>query len=104
MPSLLFTDMLKDKIDYLINSLKVSNFTMYIHPFVDAYLKKGIFSEYRKWRIEYGLKFKILPDQSLAYLQYKVFDQNRNEIDLKEDKDTSTSTKKESRSKDMKDD
>ena len=104
MPSLLFTDMLKDKIDYLINSLKFSNFTMYIHPFVDAYLKKGIFSEYRKWRIEYGLKFKILPDQSLAYLQYKVFDQNRNEIDLKEDKDTSTSTKKESRSKDMKDD
>ena len=104
MPSLLFTDMLKDKIDYLINSLKVSNFTMYIHPFVDAYLKKGILSEYRKWRIEYGLKFKILPDQSLAYLQYKVFDQNKNEIDLKEDKDTSTSTKKESRSKDMKDD
>ena len=44
MPSLLFTDMLKDKIDYLINSLKVSNFTMYIHPFVDAYLKKGILS------------------------------------------------------------
>lgn len=103
MPSLLFTDMLKDKIDYLINSLKVSNFTMYIHPFVDAYLKKGIFSEYRKWRIEYGLKFKILPDQSLAYLQYKVFDQDKNEIDLKEDKDTSTSTKKESRSKNMKD-
>ena len=102
-PSLLFTDMLKDKIDYLINSLNVTNFTMYVHPFVDAYLKKGLLSEYRKWRIEYGLKFRILPDQSLAYLEYKVFDHNRNEIDLKEDKDTSTSTKKESRSKNVKD-
>ena len=102
-PSLLFTDMLKDKIDYLIHSLKVTNFTMYVHPFVDAYLKKGFLSEYRRWRIEYGLKFRILPDQSLAYLQYKVFDRDKNEIDLKEDKDTSTSTKKESRSKNVKD-
>ena len=95
--------MLKDKIDYLINSLKVTNFTMYVHPFVDAYLKKGLLSEYRRWRIEYGLKFRILPDQSLAYLQYKVLDHNKNEIDLKEDKDTSTSTKKETRSKNVKD-
>ena len=102
-PSLLFTDMLKDKIDYLIHSLKVTNFTMYVHPFVDAYLKKGFLSEYRRWRIEYGLKFRILPDQSLAYLQYKVFDRDKNEIDLKEDKDTSTSTKKESRSRNVKD-
>ncbi len=102
-PSLLFTDILKDKIDYLIHSLKVVNFTMYVHPFVDAYIKKGIISEYRRWRIEYGLKFRILPDQSLAYLEYKVYDNQHNEIDLKEDKDTSTSTKKESRSKNVKD-
>ena len=91
-PSLLFTDMLKDKIHYLIHSLKVVNFTMYVHPFVDAYLKKGLLSEYRRWRIEFGRKFRILPDQSLAYLEYKVFDHDKNEIDLKEDKDTSTST------------
>lgn len=102
-PSLLFTDMLKDKIHYLIHSLKVVNFTMYVHPFVDAYLKKGLLSEYRRWRIEFGRKFRILPDQSLAYLEYKVFGHDKNEIDLKEDKDTSTSTKKESRAKNVKD-
>ncbi len=99
-PSLLFTDMLKDKIDYLVNSLHVNNFIMYVHPFVEAFLKKGIFSEYFKWRREFKRKFKILPDQSLAYLQYKVFDKERNEIDLKEEKDTNSSqSKKERRSK-----
>lgn len=99
LPSLLFTDKLKDKIDYLINSLKVRNFVMYVHPFVDAYLKKGmLFSEYGKWRREFGRKFRILPDQSLAYLEYKVFDAQHNEIDTKEEKDTSSaSTKKEQR-------
>ncbi len=104
-PSLLFTDVLKDKIDYLFHSLKVTQFTMYVHPFVDAYLKKGIISEYNRWRMEYGFKFKIVADQSLAYLEYRVFDKNKNEIDLKEEKDTgNSSSKKESRSKNAKED
>jgi ribonuclease G len=73
---------------------------MYVHPFVDAFLKKGIISEYLKWRFEYGFKFKILPDQSLAHLQYRVIDSDGKEIDLKEEKDSNSSnSKKESRSK-----
>lgn len=100
-PTLLFTDVLKDKINYLIKDLNVKKFKMYVHPFVDAYLKKGLLSEYLRWKMEFGFgKFKILPDQSLAYLEYKVFDNNREEIDIKEEKDTSSSQgKKESRLK-----
>ena len=86
-PSLLFTDTLKDKLQYLIGELKVKDFVLYVHPYVDAYVKKGILSLYRKWRMELGGKFKIMADESLAYLQYKVLDKNRNEIDLKEEKD-----------------
>lgn len=100
LPSLLFTDRLKDKIDYLVNSLGVKDFIMYVHPFVEAYLKKGVFSEYFKWRREFGRKFKLMADQNLAYLQYKVIDKDHNEIDLKEEKDTSSShSKKEQRSR-----
>jgi ribonuclease G len=99
-PSLLFTDVLKDKIDYLVHSLNAKKFVMYVHPFVDAYLKKGIISEYLRWRFEYGFKFKILPDQSLAHLQYRVIDTDGKEIDLKEEKDSNSSnSKKVSRSK-----
>ncbi len=94
MPSLLFTDRLKDKIDYLVNDLGVKGFVMYVHPFVDAYLKKGLISLYMKWRREYGRKFRILPDQDLAYLQYRVIDSQKQEIDLSEEKDTSSSSSK----------
>ena len=94
MPSLLFTDRLKDKIDYLVNDLGVKGFVMYVHPFVDAYLKKGLISLYMKWRREYGRKFRILPDQNLAYLQYRVIDSQKQEIDLSEEKDTSSSSSK----------
>lgn len=93
-PSLLFTDLLHERLEYAINTLKLKNFILYVHPFVDAFLKKGILSLYRKWRIELGAKFKIMSDQSLAYLQYRVIDSQRNEIDLQEEKDTASSASK----------
>lgn len=92
-PSLLFTDTLFEKLDYLVNTLQVTDFVMYIHPFVDAYIKRGwLTSIYRKWRRSLGGKFKILPDESLAYLQYRVIDKDRNEIELKDEKDMETSS------------
>ncbi len=96
--SLLFTDTLHSKLDYCINDLKQSDFTVYIHPFVDAYIKKGLFNSlYKQWRREFGNKFKIVADQSLAYLQYKVIGADKQEIDLREEKDTSSAATKNKR-------
>ncbi len=99
-PSLLFTDTLFEKLEYLVNTLDVSNFIMYVHPYVEAYIKRGIFNSiYRQWRRKLGRKFKVLPDQSLAYLQYRVLDKDRNEIDLKEEKDMNASSSDKTRNK-----
>ena len=35
-----------------------------------------------------------MPDQSLAYLQYRVIDSQKNEIDLKEEKDMASAATK----------
>ena len=92
-PSLLFTDTLHDKIEYAINELKLNNFTVFVHPFVDAYLKKGwLMSKAARWKRTLGGKFKILPDQSLAYLQYRFVDKAGNDIDVKQEKDTDSPT------------
>lgn len=93
-PSLLFTDRLKQKLDYLYDSLGVRKFTLYVHPFVDAYIKKGLFSIYSKWRRIYGRGFKLVPDESLAYLEYKVIDSTGNDIDLKEESDLNSAHSK----------
>ena len=93
-PSLLFTDTLREKLAYLTDDLGQSDFIMYVHPFVDAYIKKGLISTYRRWRMELGRKFRIIPDQSLAYLQYRVIDRDGNEIDIKEEKDVESSATK----------
>ena len=93
-PSLLFTDKLEEKLDYLVNNLKVNKFTMYIHPFVDAYVKKGLLSLYGKWRRRFGRGFKVVADESLAFLEYKVIDPTGKTIDLKEESDMQSSQSK----------
>lgn len=96
--SLLFTDTLHSKLDFCINDLGKKDFTMYVHPYVDAYVKKGLFNSlYRSWRKEFGNKFKIVADQSLAYLQYRVIGSDKQEIDLREEKDVSSAATKNKR-------
>ncbi|MCF0213268.1 MAG: Rne/Rng family ribonuclease [Muribaculaceae bacterium] len=93
-PSILFTDTLQEKIEYLSGEMNLKGFTVYVHPYVDAYVKKGLMSIYRRWKMRTPHKFRILPDQSLAYLQYRVIDKDGNEIDLKDEKDIGSSATK----------
>lgn len=92
--SILFTDKLEQKIEYLVEHLKIKKFNMYIHPYVEAYVKKGLISLYGKWKRKYGRGFKVIADESLAYLQYKVVDPDGKEIDLKEEGDLGSSQTK----------
>ncbi len=83
--SILFTDTLEGKIDYLVNNLKVKKFSLHIHPYVAAYVQQGLFSLKFKWRKKYDVGLKVIPDQKLGFLQYVFYDKDGNEIDLKEE-------------------
>jgi len=83
--SILFTDTLEGKIDYLVNKLKVKKFSLHIHPYVAAYVQQGLFSLKFKWKKKYNVGLKVIPDQKLGFLQYVFYDKDGNEIDLKEE-------------------
>jgi ribonuclease G len=83
--SILFTDTLESKIDYLVNKLKIKNFSLHVHPYIEAYIDKGLFSLKWKWRMQYGFGIKIIPSQKLAFLEYVFYDANNEEIDMKEE-------------------
>lgn len=83
-PSILFTDHLENKISYLVHTLKVKDFILYIHPYVYAYVDKGFFSLRRKWRKQFGKGCRVVPSQQLGFLQYKFVDKKGIEIDLQE--------------------
>ena len=83
--SILFTDTLESKIDYLVNKLKVKKFSLHVHPYVAAYINQGLVSLKRKWQMKYGFGIKIIPSQKLAFLQYVFYDTHGEEIDMKEE-------------------
>ncbi len=84
-PSLLFTDTLESKMDYLVNKLRITNFSLHVHPFVAAFINKGLWSLKWQWKAKYTFRFKLIPNQSLAYLEYRFYDNEKVEIDLKEE-------------------
>ena len=82
--SLLFTDILEGKIKTLTTDLGIKKFHLHVHPFVEAYISKGVLSLKRKWQMKYGLGIKVIPSQKLSYLQYQFFDPSGEEIDMTE--------------------
>ncbi len=84
-PSILLTDQLESKIDYLVNKLKVKEFSLHVHPYVDAYISKGIISLKLKWKQKFGRGCKVIAEQKLGFLQYKFYDKKGIEIDLQEE-------------------
>ena len=87
-PSILFTNTLESKIEYLVKTLGVKRFSLHIHPYVAAFINQGLFSLKRKWRKKHNIPgFKIIPNQDFGFLQYEFYDRKGDEIDLKDDKE-----------------
>ena len=80
--SLLFIDLLINKIEKVRKEFKYHKFTLFVHPFVYAYMKQGFPSLAFKLRLKYGLLFKILPNQSFSLLEYKFINRRGEEIDV----------------------
>jgi ribonuclease G len=83
--SIFFTDDLEKKIKDVVELLKVKKFKLHVHPYIAAFIHKGIFSLGRKWKWKYSMGLRIIPDQSLGFLEYKFFDKDNEELDMKDE-------------------
>ena len=86
--SILFTDTLESKIETLVNKIGVRKFCLHVHPYVAAFINKGIFSLKRKWQFKFGMGIRIIPSQNMAFLQYEFYDAKGQFIDMKEEIET----------------
>lgn len=84
-PSILFTDILEQKVKEVTLKLKVKKFKLYVHPYVASFLNQGFIPLSWKWKMKYSLAMKIIPDQSLGLLEYKFIDKDKNELDMKDE-------------------
>ena len=81
-PTILFTDELERALSFIVDKIKTHSIILNVHPFVAAFLKKGIFPVYRSWNLKYKIFLKIQAVTSYHMLEYHFFDRDGNEIDL----------------------
>jgi ribonuclease G len=55
---------------------KVNDIALHVHPFVAAYLTKGIPSIRQKWYLKYKKWIRIVPRESYKYLQFNFLNKN----------------------------
>ena len=82
-PAILFPELVKNELSVIIEEHKLSKVQLNLHPFIASYLKKGFNSEERKWRKELGCKVKIQPAESLHFMEYRVYNEQGEELQRK---------------------
>ena len=69
-------DTIKAELDKRIASKKYKKVILNVHPFIAAYLKKGIPSIQQRWFTKYKKWIKILPRDAYQYLKFDFSDNN----------------------------
>jgi ribonuclease G len=81
-PAILFTDELERGLAFIVDKVKTKRLILNVHPFVAAWLKKGLLPVSRRWNLKYKIKLKVQPITSYHMIEYHFFDTDENEIDL----------------------
>jgi ribonuclease G len=79
-PTILFTDEITSRVDYVFSDLNHKEITIQVHPYVEAYLKKGFFSIVRKWHWKYKKRIHVVGIDKISILEARYFDSNMEEI------------------------
>jgi ribonuclease G len=80
--SLVVVDEIESNLRYLMSSQNEKKLTIITHPYVYAYLTKGLNSIRRRWMLKYKLRLTFKPSESYGLLEYKFFNASGDEISM----------------------
>jgi len=81
-PSVILVDEIESNLRYLIREQMENRLTLRVHPFIHAYLTKGLPSIRCKWFLKYKKWIKVYPSTSYHFLEYRFFNKLDDEIKL----------------------
>jgi ribonuclease G len=81
-PTILLTDEIERNLKYILQEQNENNLTLSVHPFLEAYFTKGIYSRQWKWFFKYKKWIKIRPVTAYHFLEYHFFNKYHEEIKL----------------------
>ena len=70
----LIIDELEHALNYLHGEKNLSGLTVVVHPFIHAYLTKGLWSRQRQWWWRWKKSVKVKPEGASQYLDFSILD------------------------------
>jgi ribonuclease G len=76
---IILIEKIENQLERILDKAK-KGITLHVHPFVAAYLNKGMPSIQQKWFLKYKKWIKVIPRDAYQYLEYHFMDSKNNEI------------------------
>lgn len=80
--SIVLMDDIQNNLDYILNEQNEKDVTLSVHPYIEAYIKKGIYSCQWKWFFKYGKWIKVNPVTSYSLTEFHFLNSKEEEIKL----------------------
>jgi len=79
-PTVLLVDELESKVRYIFKELNKSKVIIKTHPYLAAFLNKGLWSIKHQWAFKYMKNIQVQEMISYTLTEYHFFDENHEEI------------------------
>lgn len=80
--SIMFSDEIEQKLNYLILDKKEKKVSIKVHPYLEAYFKKGFMSPKMKWLMKFKKRIPVVGDNSYQLLEYHFFNSKGEQIEI----------------------
>ncbi len=80
--SILLTDEIERDLSFIAQSHPKTKLKLFVHPYVEAFLKKGIPNMQMKWYFKFQKYIRVYSDNDYSLMEYRFFDYNDDEIRL----------------------
>lgn len=80
--TVLVTDEIERDLEFILQSRPKTKLRLEVHPFIEAYLKKGLPNTQMDWYLKHGKWVRIKANNELPLMEYKYYDGSEDEIRL----------------------
>jgi ribonuclease G len=79
-PSILLMDEIEKNLNHIITANNQKKITLFVHPYVEAYIRQGFISKRMKWWWRYRQMINVDSGDDIPMTEYHFYDKNGEEI------------------------
>lgn len=80
--SIVLLDDIESNLNYILSEQNEKGITLHVHPYIEAYIKKGIRKIQIKWYLKYGSWVKVIGDTNFHLTEFRFYSSKAEEIKL----------------------